>query len=332
MAINKMRLAIAGSGMVTDHHCRAWAKLPHVEVAAICSRRYDNAERRALQFGIPAVFDDYTRMLDTVEPDAVDIATVPEVHFDQVLEAADRGIHVLCQKPMTPSLADSRRLVDQVADRVRFMVHENWRFRPQYRRISTWLNEDKLGTIHDFKMTVRSSGLITRSNSGRLFAIERQPFFTTLKRFMIMEVLIHHLDTMRFLLGDLRVTETSHARICQEIVGEDFASISLRTESGAQGNVTGNFSAAGFPPLPVDDLELIGDRGSVIFRNQKLSLLGSDPEEINYDRETAYQQSYDNAIAHFVACMTENIPFETDRIDNLATLQLVEDAYLAAER
>ncbi len=39
------------------------------------------------------------------------------------------------------------------------------------------------------------------------------------------------------------------------------------------------------------------------------------------------QKSYDNAIAHFIASLESGEPFETDRLDNLKTLQLVSDAY-----
>jgi D-apiose dehydrogenase len=327
MTSKTLKIAIAGSGMVTAHHLAAWCKLPQVQVVAICSRSLENAEKRAVQFGIPAAYDEYSRMLDSERPDAVDIATVPEVHFEQVLGAAERGVHILCQKPMTPSLVEAERLVAAVADRVRFMVHENWRFRPQYRTIAKWLRDGKAGTVHSFTMAVRSSGLLARNESGQLCALARQPFFSGLKRFIIMELLIHHLDTMRYLLGDLVVTGAQATRICSEVSGEDSAQICLAAGNGTFGTVSGTFCAAGYTPLPDDELELIGDCGSIIFRQHRLRLLGSSQQEMVFDRETAYQASYDNAIAHFVEALTNDTAFETDRLDNLSTLGLVEAAY-----
>ena len=271
-------------------------------------------------------------MLTEQKPDVVDIATAPEAHYEQVVAAADLGIDILCQKPLTPALIQSKKLVDLVGDRVRFMVHENWRFRPQYRQIGDWLHQGKLGSVNEFKMTVRSSGLITRTDSGPLFALQRQPFFSSLERFIIMELLIHHLDTMRYLLGPLRVKDCATQKVCHEVIGEDVAEVSLEAKNGAFGTVTGNFSAAGFPPLPLDDLEIIGNRGSVTFRNNRLKLRGPEPEEILYDSARAYQASYDNAIAHFVACLQNKTEFETDRIDNLKTLEMVEEAYRIASK
>ena len=330
MSARKIRVAIAGAGMVADHHCPAWRKQPQVELVGIFSRNLDKARSRADQYGIRSAYNDYLHMLDEQKPDVVDIATAPEAHSAQVLSAADRGIDILCQKPMTPSLDESTRLVQQVGERIRFMVHENWRFRPQYRQIGEWLREERIGSVSEFKMTVRSSGLITRTAANNLFALERQPFFVGLERFIIMELLIHHLDTMRYLLGPLSVHGCATAQTCSEVNGEDIAQISLKGDSGTFGTVTGNFCAAGYPPLPLDDLEVIGNRGSVVFKNDKLELLGPDPEEIIYDRAEAYQASYDNAIAHFVEALEGGTAFETDRLDNLKTLELVEESYRLA--
>jgi D-apiose dehydrogenase len=241
--------------------------------------------------------------------------------------AADRGIDILCQKPMTPDLAESEQLVVGIGDRVRFMVHENWRFRPQYRRIAAWLSAGRLGRVHEFQLTVRSSGLITRTATGRLFALERQPFFSGLKRFIIMELLIHHLDTIRYLVGPVSVTAASAARVCPEVIGEDMALISLKADSGALGTVSGNFCVAGFPPQPADRLELIGEKASILFENNILRLRGETEETLEFDFAQAYQQSYDNAIAHFVQALQNRTPFETGAADNLQTLRLVEEAY-----
>jgi predicted dehydrogenase len=313
--------------MVTRHHLRAWSRLHGVEVVAISARRLESAQARAEEFRIPSAYADVTEMLDKERPDVLDIATPPEVHGRQAMMAAQRCVHILCQKPMTPSLEESERLVAEVGDRVRFMVHENWRFRPYYRQAARWLAEGKVGPIREFRLTTRSSGLITRTESGRPFALERQPFFANLKHFIILELLIHHLDTIRFLMGPMRVVAASTVRVSQEVKGEDVAMITLTAENGAFGTVSGNLSAAGWPPLPIDRLELIGEHASITFEGNVLSLIGESEEILYFDLEDAYQKSYDNAISHFVEALGSGKPFETDRKDNLETLRLVAEAY-----
>ena len=326
----RLKVAIAGAGMVTRHHLLAWGKLPQVEVVAICARHLDNAQSRAAEFNIPAAYDDVAAMLDSEKPDVLDIATPPAVHRAQAMMAADRGIDILCQKPMTPDLAESEGLVADVGDRVRFMVHENWRFRPPYRQAAGWLADGQVGQLHEFQLTVRSSGLVAPTRSGKPFALVRQPFLAGLKRFIIMELLIHHLDTIRYLVGPVHVRDAAVARVSPDVIGEDLALISLQADNGALGMVSGNFSAGGFPPLPADRLELIGEKASILFENNILQLRGETEETVEFDFAQTYQRSYDNAIAHFVQALQNGTPFETGAADNLQTLRLVDDAYRRA--
>ena len=142
-----------------------------------------------------------------------------------------------------------------------------------------------------------------------------------------MELLIHHLDTIRYLVGPVNVRDAAVARLSPDVIGEDMAQISLQADSGALGTVSGNFSAAGFPPLPADRLELIGEKASILFENNVLCLRSEPGETLEFDFEQAYQQSYDNAIAHFVQALADKTPFETAAADNLQTLRLVEEAY-----
>jgi predicted dehydrogenase len=79
----KLRIAIAGAGMVTRHHLIAWSRLPVVEVVAIYNRHLDRALDRAAEFGIPKTYTDFAKMLDQERPDALDIAVATEVHSDR---------------------------------------------------------------------------------------------------------------------------------------------------------------------------------------------------------------------------------------------------------
>jgi predicted dehydrogenase len=317
--------------MVVRHHLIAWSRLPNLEVVAIYNRTPDKANVRAKEFGIPKVYSDIEKMLDQERPDALDIAVAVEAHAAFARMAAERGIHILCQKPMASTLKEAEALVAEIGDRVRFMVHENWRFRPQYRQAAKWIAEGKTGLIREFRLSTRSSGLVTKTDKGIPFALERQPFFAHMSRFIIFELLIHHLDTSRFLVGEMSVVSSRKTRVSPEVVGEDVALILLRSENGAIGTISGNLSAPGAPPLPRDQLELIGERSSILFDNDTLTISGETNEAIRINLEEAYQASYDNVIAHFGEALRTGRPFETDRLDNLRSLRLVDDAYRLAE-
>jgi predicted dehydrogenase len=142
------------------------------------------------------------------------------------------------------------------------------------------------------------------------------------------EVLIHHLDTLRVLLGELRVTTARVGQTCTDIAGEDNALIGLLAESGAAAVLLGNLAAHGAPATQADDLLVLGTTGTIRLRGNRLERLAAAPEAIEYDMAECYQGSYDAVIAHFVECVRSGGAFETMPEDNLRTLRLVEDAYL----
>ena len=330
MRASPIRIAVAGAGMISWYHLVAWRNLgPRARLVAVCDPDLDRARRRAQEFGVPAVYQDADTMLAGEGIDALDVASPRETHAAWVEAAAARGIDVLCQKPLTPTLGDAERLVRRVAGRTRLMVHENWRFRPWYRELGRWIAGGELGEVVLARLAMISSGFLPDA-SGRRPALERQPFMAGEARLMIAEVLIHHLDLVRFLCGPLRVVAARAARTLPEVRGESVATIFLETAAGAPVVVTGTMAAPGYPSRPPDRLEIVGTRASAVFEDSVLSLLGPRPRSQRYDFDQGYQASFDGVIAHFADCLETGAPFETDPADNLETLRLVEHAYWAA--
>jgi predicted dehydrogenase len=147
------------------------------------------------------------------------------------------------------------------------------------------------------------------------------------RRMLVAEVLIHHLDTLRMLLGPLQVTAAQLSRSSDLLVGEDGAVIQLRTSNGAGVAVFASFAADGHPAAQVDRLEILGDKGAIKLDGPSLTCRGASPGERIYDLAIEYQGSYNRTIAHFVNALRDVSPFETAPQDNLETLRLVEDCY-----
>jgi predicted dehydrogenase len=324
-----LRVALAGAGMISRHHLIAWSRRADARVTAICDPDRDRAAGRAAEFGIAAVHDSLAALLAAEPVDAVDVASPRETHAALVRLAAARGLPVLCQKPLTPTLAEGVALVGEVAGRCRLMVHENWRFRPWYRQVGAWLADGTLGEPRSCRLSMLCSGLLPDA-AGRRPALERQPFMAAEERMLIAEALIHHLDVVRWLTGPLRVVAARAARACEGVRGESLATILLETAAGLPVVVEGNMASAGFSPRTQDRLTLIGSRASALLEDAELRLLGPAPQTRSWDVAEAYQESFDATIAHFVDSLAQGTPFETDAADNLETLRLVEHAYWAA--
>ena len=326
-----LKVALAGAGMISWYHLAGWRNLGgRVRVVAVCDPDAAQAAKRAEEFSIPNVYRDADTMFASETIDALDVASPRQTHAQWVDAAAARGIDVLCQKPLTPTFAESKALVGRVEGKSRLMAHENWRFRPWYRELKRWIAAGELGDVLLARMAMITSGMLP-DTSGRRPSLERQPFMQHEKRLMIAEVLIHHLDVMRFLCGELKVVAASAARTIDDVRGETVAAIFLATASGAPVEVIGTMAAPGYPPRAADRLEIVGSKASAMFADSELRLLGAAPRSQSYDKDRGYQASFDGVIAHFVDCLETGAPFETDAAENLATLRLVEDAYAAAD-
>src|SRR4051794_24142788 len=98
------RIAVAGAGARAQNHLTAIARLPRYwQLAGVSDVRADRAAAAGEQFGAPA-FADPLRMLDETRPDALFVVVPPDGHHPLAMAAAERGIHVVCEVPISISL------------------------------------------------------------------------------------------------------------------------------------------------------------------------------------------------------------------------------------
>ncbi len=322
-----VRIGLAGAGWVSEHHLDAWEALKdRAAVVAVADPKREAAEAGAERYGIPAVFDSVEEMLAASDLDALDVAAPREHHAPICRAAAGRGLAILCQKPLAPTLAEARALVADVGDRVPFMVHDNWRFRPHYRLMASWIRAGRVGDVRSVILTTLTSGLLP-DGQGALPALVRQPMMIGLERMLLMEVMIHHVDALRFLLGELELRGARLGKTCAELRGEDRATLLLTSAAGAAVSLVGDFMAHGYPPQQMDRLRILGSRGAIFLDDDRLRLAGATEEVVAVDLAANYKASYRGAIGHFLDRLADGGPFETSPADNLRTLQIVEEAY-----
>jgi predicted dehydrogenase len=89
---------------------------PIGRLAAICGRDLDRAKSVGSSWNIPHVYNDWTEMLDSGEIDALIIATPNETHYEITMAALDRGLPVLCEKPLGMNVAEARKMADVAAE------------------------------------------------------------------------------------------------------------------------------------------------------------------------------------------------------------------------
>lgn len=324
-----LRVGLAGAGMISLYHMRGWQAVDGAEIVAVCDPQLENARARADEFGAAAYFASAEEMLQACELDALDIAASVDAHAPLTRLAANHGVHVMVQKPLTRTVREAEALIADVGDRVRFMVHENYRYRPHYMTVRQWVGEGRIGDIRHAQMNVRCSGFVGRDGEVP-WLINRQPYLVDFERNIVFETMIHHLDILRLLLGPLTVRSAALGWLNGNYRGEDTATIVLENEGGAVAVADGTLCAPGYPPLPSDRLELIGTKGTLIMDFDRVYLVGDEDNAVQVDLVGRYQECFTYAIRDFVEGIRHGRPFETDRLDNLQTLRLMEECYRVA--
>ena len=100
--MTEFRVLCIGTGYFAQYHYDAWHRIPEVELVAVCARNKERTARTAEQFNIPCAFTDVSLAIDESQPDIVDIITPPDSHLPLVKVVAQRGLPIICQKPLAP--------------------------------------------------------------------------------------------------------------------------------------------------------------------------------------------------------------------------------------
>lgn len=323
-----LRVALVGCGLISQFHLRAW-QAAGVEIAALCDTDQAKVVARGEEFNVSRLYTDAAQMFADGGFDAVDIAASVPAHAPVAKMAADHGVHIMCQKPLTETVAEAEALIAEIGERVRFMVHENYRFRPHYMTVRNWIDEGRIGGVRHVQISCRGSGLCAREGDVP-FLIERQPYLKQFRRNLVFETMIHHLDVLRALCGPLKVEAARLHRLAEGLPGEDTAAILMTGKDGLIATADGCLVAPGYPQLHGDRLEVIGTTGSIVMELNRVFIVGQEEETVEVDLLGRYQECFDTLMADFVQGLTRNTPFETDRLDNLETLRLMESVYRAA--
>jgi predicted dehydrogenase len=295
--------------------------MPDAEIAAACDLDLDKARKSA-----PAAYSSPEEMLDAERPDFVDIATRPESHLELVRLAAERRVPVICQKPLAPNWTDAVEIVETAESAaIRLMVHENWRWQPWFRIVRELLQGGSIGRPLAYLLRARAA------DGGGPEPYKRQPYFRTMPRLLIYETLVHHIDTARFLFGEIRSIYAVARRNNPSIAGEDQAILTPVHESGLAGSIDGHRFAEYVRDSPVlGDALFEGDAGSIAVHGNGDVYVGNN---IAWKNEVTTGYRGDSVLAtqrHFVDCLASGGPFESGGRDYLKTFAAVEASYRSA--
>jgi UDP-N-acetyl-2-amino-2-deoxyglucuronate dehydrogenase len=250
-----IRLVLVGCGRISERHFDAIAENPELRLVAVCDELPGRAQSAAEAQNVPA-FTSYAEMLADTPADACVICTPSGLHPRQGIAAAERGLHVICEKPMATRLEEADALV-QACDRygvLLFVVKQN-RLNPGIQLLKRAIDRGRFGRIFLANTTVRWQ----RPQSYYDAAPWRGTWEFDGGAFM--NQASHYVDMIQWLIGPVDAVCAKTATLGRRIESEDTGVALLRFRNGALGTI--EVTMLTYPRNLEGSITVLGEKGSV---------------------------------------------------------------------
>lgn len=145
--MEKLRAAVVGVGFIGAVHIEQLRRLGNVEVVAVSD--FAGAQEKAEAHFVPKGYNDYKEMLDKEKLDCIHICTPNNTHFDIAMYAMERGVNVVCEKPMTCTADEAAKLA--ACAKKKGLIHAmnfNCRFYPMAYQMRQMVRSGQVGDIY----------------------------------------------------------------------------------------------------------------------------------------------------------------------------------------
>ncbi len=316
-----VRFGIVGCGRIAQSHLQALATLPQAKLVAVVENRPAAGAAVAEEYRC-ALFADHR---DPALPDLVEaviVCTPPNLHHDIVRHFLERGIHVLCEKPLTIHSADARDLVAL-----------------SNQKEATLMMASKFRYVDDI---IKSKAIIESGILGRIILYENSfcskinmaDRWNSQKEISGGGVLIdngsHSADIARYLVGPIVDVHAQCGPPTQGREVEDTIRVQFQSKSGILGTFDLSWSIT---KESKNYIQVFGSEGTlqVGWKGSRYCQDGSSkwiPFGTGYDKTKAFASQH----ANFIDCLKGRDRAVITAEDSLASVLVVEAAYASAGR
>jgi xylose dehydrogenase (NAD/NADP) len=293
------------------------------EVAAIASRDGEAAAAAADRFGIESAFEGYETMFEEADIDAVYNPLPNGLHGEWTKRAADHGLHVLCEKPLTGSAAETEAVFDHCEDRgVTLMEGFMYRFHPLTERAAEVVSEE-LGEVR----AVTAAFTFRMPDGAEDIRLDPE-----LDGGSVYDVGTYAISAARLFLGEPDAVYATTHDGRDSGVETEMAGV-LQYDSGASARIQSGFET----PLtqyyrvettdgwlraePTFDVDVEGETSLTY---------GVDGREVTETFEPA--DHYRLEVEHFAECVERGETPRIDRAESLNQARVIDAVYESAER
>ena len=314
-----MRVAIIGAGGIAREHKRAYASLDGVELVGAADP--SEAARTCVEsdWGV-AAFATVEELLDGAKPEAVSICSPPKYHPDAAIACLERGVAVLCEKPLAMNGEEAERIAASArATGTPLGVAFCHRFHPPVMMVKEAIAAGRIGRVMMFRN--RFGG--KQDMSGRWFADPDVAGGGAL-----MDTAVHSVDLFRFLVGDPTWVTGASADLAGHYDLEDSGIITLGTATGAFGVIEASWST----PASANIIEVYGSDGAAVvdYSTGETKILGKGEsawESLTWSGPDRFERE----VEAFIAAVRNKAPVPVTGEDGLAASRILDAAYRSAK-
>lgn len=267
-----IRFGILGCGMIANIHSMAINKIEDAVLAGVTDVYLESAKAFGEKYAV-SVYESYNAMLEDADIDAVCICTPSGFHADAAIKALQAGKHVVLEKPMALTVKDADTVNEAVQESGCLLtVISQLRFSKDVQKVKRLVEAGAFGKLVfcDLYMKYwRDPAYYSSSSWKGTFKFDGGG--------ALMNQGIHGVDLLLYIAGNATVVKGKVKTISHNIEVEDAATAVLEFENGALGVIEASTCAhQGFDRK----IEIIGDRGYVILRENTIEELVIDGKDL----------------------------------------------------
>jgi predicted dehydrogenase len=320
-----MKVGIAGVGFMGTTHAAGWAATD-AELVGFCAETSEEAQALAQQYRA-RVYPNLTSLLNDV--DVIDICTPTHLHYDQVLQSARAGKHIICEKPLARTLEQAQDMIRVCrAAHVRLFVAHVVRFFPEYALAKAAVDQGQIGRPAVTRL-VRGSYRPKKSIGNWFLDVEKSGG-------MLLDLMIHDFDYARWISGEVESVFAKNVGQQHPDSATEYGVAILKHHSGALSHVTGAWAYP--PPTFRTALEIAGDAGLIEWTSdgtEPIKLLlrkdNADVPDVGLPGSPVAESPYTTQIKEFYAALIGGGPTRVTAEDGLAALQIALAAIESAK-
>lgn len=308
-----LKVGLVGVGGISGAHIPAWDSMADAELVALCDIRPAQMEK----YQDKHLYTDIDEMLEKEQLDILDICLPTFLHAEVAIKAMNKGIHVLCEKPISLKVEDVARVYAAAEkNNVKFMVAQVLRFMPSYELIKTAYENGTYGKL--------LSGVMSRLNHMPGWTWDDWMKDEDRSGLTPFDLHIHDLDFLVYAFGK-PTDSTVHRSKRPE---QDYFCATYRFANGAFIHTEASWYASAAFPFS-SSFRFQFEKAVIVSENGALTAYLDNGEKQILDDTAAVDSgvlglpstnAYANEICYFADCVKEDKPIEKVQASELQTV------------